>query len=146
MQTSTDTIASWEERPNLADALFQQDVIATEVGLQESPEWRACIDALLRTWTEASQGLQSDVVFPSRSAIQSALTWIAFLRMRFPFAPPTCIVPEPDGGLIVERRVTRPDGREYVWELTFYNDGPAEATTYVDGRVIELGQIPRQPE
>lgn len=143
MATLNDNIASWEEECLLPETQFQsQDTIATEAQLKESPEWERCVDALLGIWSDPSP---LDAPQPNRSAIEAAIEWVAFLRKRFPSAPPTCIIPEPDGGIIVERRVDLDNGHECVCELTFYNDGRAERTDYHDGRVLQLAAIPWQP-
>lgn len=140
MPTLTDHIASWEEECLLPDTQFVgQDKIATEAQPLESPEWEICLDALLQIWSDSSPIGDPK---PSRSAIAAAIAWVAFLRKRFPSAPPTCIVPEPDGGIIVERRATLPNGHECMCELTFYNDESAERTDYVDGRVVQMSSIP----
>lgn len=148
MPTLTDNIASWEEEYLLPEAQFQgQDSIATESRQQESAEWEVCVDALLnalcRSWSDSSP---VDAPQPNRTAIGAAIAWLAYLRRRFPTAPPTCIVPVPDGGVIVERREKLANGHECVCELTFYNDGHAERTDYYDGRVLQMLPITHQPD
>lgn len=143
MRTLSDNIASWEAEYFRPEFTFvEQDAIATESQQEERPEWELCIDALLQTWSALAS---LDVPQPSRSAIEAAIAWVAFLRKRFPSEPPTCIIPEPDGGIIVERRVRLANGRECVCELTFYNNGLAERTDYYDGRIVRMGLIPWQP-
>jgi len=143
MPMLTDNIASWEEECLLPEAqFFGQDAIATESQQKESPKWEVCVDALLRIWADSSS---LDAPQPNRPAIEAAIAWVAFLKKRFPNDPPTCIIPEPDGGVIVERRVKLANGHECVCELTFYNDERAERTDYYDGRVLEMASIPRQP-
>lgn len=142
MPTLTENIASWEESFLLPDVQFvSHDTISTESQQRVSPEWEACTDALLRIWEDTSL---LDSPPPNRSAIAAAIAWVAFLKRRFPSAPPTCIVPEPEGGIIVERRSTTPNGQEYLCELTFYNDERSERTDYVDGRVVQIASIPRR--
>jgi hypothetical protein len=141
MNAKTSNIASWEaEHLRSYFSFHGQNSIATEGQSQESPEWAACMDALLKIWTDAA-GIPEPR--PNRSAIEAAMEWIAYLREHFPSAPPTCIVPEPDGGVIIERRETWPS--DCVCELTFYNNGSAERTDYVQGRVVFLGAIPQHP-
>jgi hypothetical protein len=143
MSTLTDSITSWgEDRLRSEDPFLGQDIIATEAQQRESPEWEVCIDALLRIWSDSSS---LDEPQPNRSAIEAAISWTAFLRKRFPSDPPTCIIPEPDGGVIIERRVRMASGHEWLCELTFYNDERAERTDYYDGRVVQVAAIPRQP-
>lgn len=139
----TEHITSWEEECLLPETPYSsQDSIATESQQKESPEWEACVDALLRIWSDSSA---LDEPRPSWSTLEAAIAWIAFLKKRFPDAPPTCIVPEPDGGVIVERRMRLENGHECVCELTFYNDGRVERTDYYDGRILQMTPIPRQP-
>lgn len=143
MPTLPENIASWEDVCLLSEAQFLgQDSIATEVQQKESPEWKDCVDALLRIWSDSSS---LDAPKPNRSAIEAAIAWVAFLKKRYPSVPPSCIIPEPDGGIVVEWRVKSADGHESLWELTFYNDERAERTDYYDGRVMQMTAIPRQP-
>jgi hypothetical protein len=143
MSKLIESIAGWRNADgDVGRGLLPQDGIATETGVRESPEWARCIDELLRIRSDTS--MLGDTA-PSQVAIDAGLVWIAELRGRFPMEPPTCIIAEPGGGLIIDRRVVLPDGRESICELTFYNDGRAELTSYVAGRVEALFEIPRNP-
>lgn len=143
MPTLIDNIASWNESYRFSESPFlRQDGIATETQQDVSPEWGDCIDALLGIWSNPSS---IDTTQPNRSTIEAAFAWLAFLRKQFPSAPPTCIIPEPAGGLIIERRVNVANGHEFLCELTFYNDERAERTDYFDGRIVHMGPIPRNP-
>lgn len=144
MTILTENIASWDEDCLFPDVQFaRQDNIATESQQQESLAWEVCVDALLKIWTDSSSLGDPK---PNRSAIEAAIAWVAFLRKRFPSAPPTCITPEPNGGIIVERREVWPNGQVWLSELTFYNDGNAERTDYVDGRVMQMSMLPLRPQ
>lgn len=145
MMALIDHIASCAEDLRASDPPFMdQDSIATESQQAESPAWAECIDALLKVFSECSAPDSGDPR-PNHIATRAALAWIAYLRNQFPQEPPTYIVPEPDGGLIVERRVTLPTGEDLLCELTFYNDGRAERTDYVNGRIREMNPIPQLP-
>jgi len=52
---------------------------------------------------------------------------------------------EPAGGVIVERRVLS-GGRQFLSELTFYNDGSAERTDYCNGKIWQMTPIPQKPD
>jgi hypothetical protein len=141
--TLDDNIASWNESHRFTEPPFlSQDGIATETQPDVSPEWGNCIDALLGI---VSDPTSIDTPRPNRSTIEAAFAWLAFLKKQFPSAPPTCIIPEPAGGLIIERRVNLANGHEVLCELTFYNDERAERTDYYDGRIIQIGPLPRNP-
>ena len=143
MPAIIDNIASWEEECLLPEAhLAGQDSIATESQQKESPVWEICIDALLKIWEDSSAICDPQ---PNRQAIEAATRWVDVLRRRFPGAPPTCIIPEPEGGIIVERRQRLPNGQEVLCELTFYNDARAERTDYLDGHVLHMSSIPWRP-
>lgn len=147
MMTLTENIASWEEDSLASESKFAgQDSIATEAQQKESPAWEECIDPLLKIWTDPSQLGEGFDSLPKRCAIEAALSWLAVLRNRFPGDPPTCITPEPDGGIIVERRVQLADGHDCLCELTFYNNGEAERTDYFDGRILRMTSIPARPQ
>lgn len=144
MLIENENIASWEGECLLPPIeLGEPSGIATESQPVENPAWERCIDALLDVWSHPDRGIDP---VPSRSAIEAAIAWLVFLRKRFPSVPPTRITPEPGGGIIVERRQTYADGRDAACELTFYNDGRAERTDYVNGRVRYMGSIPASPE
>jgi hypothetical protein len=137
MTILTENIASnWESANNDSQVQFaQQDGIATESRQEEHPAWEESIDALLKIWEDASSLREACDEAPAQNAIEAAIRWIAWLRKRFPNDPPTCIVPEPGGGIIVERRTKSAGGHDFILELTFYNNGEAELTEFIDGRV-----------
>lgn len=144
MPTSTESIAGWWSRfDDFPGQYLSQAGIATEIAPRESPEWDNCIDQLLRIRTDASALGDTP---PNSQAIDAGLRWIAYLRKQCPTDPPTYIIAEPGGGLIIDRRVVLPDGQESICELTFYNDGRAEFTAYLNGRVESLTDIPLNPE
>lgn len=89
-------------------------------------EWEKCLDAL--------RGMAD---LQHRPSITAALLWLGSQRQQFPDDPPTCIIAEPDGGIIVERRVTT-TWHEHVYEMTFYDDGSREQTEYCDGRIVKM--------
>jgi len=145
MTTLIDHIASWDEARRLPEIPFvSSDGIATESQPEEDPAWEACIDALLELWDDPSR-LANNGEPPNRRAIEAAIAWIAFLRGRFPAAPPTCIAPEPGGGIILERRVRSASGHDWLCELTLSNDGTAERTDYLDGRILQMNMLPGHP-
>ena len=147
MLALTDNIASWDEDYLPSEQQFAgQDGIATEAQQPVSPAWQECIDALLKTWTEASSHDDGCDPRPNRVAIKAAIAWVIFLRKHYPNFPPTCITREPDGGLIVERRSQSPNGDDRLCELTFYNDGRAEETDFFNGRVLQMNSIPQGPQ
>lgn len=144
MRTVTDNIASWEEACLSQEQQFTgQGSIATESELPESPAWKVCIDALLQLLMQSPT--QGHDPLPTGDVIKAALSWLAFLKTRFPADPPTCIIREPSGGLIVERRVQLPNGNDCLCELTFYNDGNAERTDYFNGKIRQMVSIPPRP-
>src|SRR5690606_37367977 len=105
----------------------------------ESAEWPKCVDslsAMLSSQTEADE----DAAAPDRDAIVTAMRYLQALRRQYPNAPPTLIVPEPAGGIIVERRITSAEGDDVIVELTFYNDSTIESTVYRNGKVISMEQ------
>lgn len=145
MPTLTDNIVTWEDDRNAFEPSFGQDAIATETHQDESPVWSQCIDALLKVWPGPSSLGNCVEKLPNRTAIENAITWIVFLKRLFPNYPPTCITPDPDGGIIVERRSQLPGGQEALCELTFLNDDTAERTDYLNGRVRQMTAIPPRP-
>ena len=120
------------------------DSIATEEQQSEIPAWEECINALLKSYAKALALDDACDPHPNRTAIGAAIAWIAFLRKESPKSPPTYITQEPDGGIIVERRFQSSSGNDCLWQLTFYNDGRAERTDYVNGRIRQMISRPHR--
>lgn len=109
----------------------------------ENPVWAACIRSLeLAKATSASVPHSADA--PSLWVFITALTWLAAIRDIRPNDPPTSVVREPTGGLIVEWRASDANGDELIEELTFYNDGTIEVTLYRNCKVVEMQTIDRR--
>lgn len=115
-----------------------RESIATENAEQEHPEWNNCIDSLLKIWPYQAE---STDLSPDRTAVEAAIRCLAYWRKRIPSLPPTLIVPEPDGGVIVEWRTTTAAGESRIYEFTFYNDGTSEFTEYRNGRIEQMFPI-----
>jgi hypothetical protein len=144
MATLTENFSSWEDDGHSSAQLFmRQNGIATEAHAVENSGWEESINALLDLKAQGQPGFEENAAGPNDQAIETALCWLIFLRKRFPSAPPTCVIPEPAGGIIVERRASLPGGQDQLCELTFYNDGNAEQTDYLDGRIVRMVPIPR---
>lgn len=140
MKTFPESIAStWGEVDNMSPwLLFERDSIATESHQEEFPAWQKSIDALLELWKEPSIAAEGGDEPPSRLAIEATISWLIVLRTRFPIDPPTYVVAEPGGGIIVERRTISEGGYSRISELTFYNNGEVEFTVYLDGRITTV--------
>jgi len=115
-----------------------QDAIATEVQQQEHPDWQKCVDGLLAGWSRASDTSDDDCPRASRSAIESALQCILLIKKTLPHSPPTYVAPDPNGGVIVERRTKDSRGNEHIWEVLFSDDDTIELTVYLNGKVTEM--------
>ena len=146
MPATTEGIATWEEDIRLSGNRFLENGgITTEAEPGENPIWGKIDNALLDMGVNAQTDASQDDDRPNRLAISAALNWISFLRKQFPLAPPTCVIAEPSGGIIIERRERSRDGHDSLYELTFYNNGSAESTVYVDGRIVCMNPIPANP-
>jgi len=146
--TTLDThrIASWPESGPLAtDRSESAQSIATESVIGPNPEWDSCINALLDLWRSPEAHADGVAAPPSRNAIDAAIQWIRGLRESFPTAPPTLITCEPAGGIIMERRTRTREGDELIVEFTFYNNGTAESTSFQNGRVVLMQDLPFRP-
>jgi len=117
--------------------------IATVTVPQVHPAWDECFNGLLDELTVASAG-NRDPLEPSCDAICSALSWLNFLRREQPQAAPTFIAPDPDGGILIERRVLAGQNT-YIWELVLSNDGRATMTLFLNGEVIDSQETARKP-
>ena len=143
MQLAANSCEGW------GDGLFSdgydfqdQDSIATESHPTENPAWKTCIDCLLEAFLRSATVEADDDCSPSRIAVESALSFVARLKDQAPDLPPTCIIPDPNGGLIVERRTKRANGDDFICELAFSNDGTCEATSFLNGKVVQMVEFP----
>ena len=115
------------------------DAIATSSRADHAAVWDQCIDALLGIWN--TSGLIPEPA-PSTATIDAAITILREMRRIDPTNTPICIVPAPDGGIIVEWRNDL-NGTESIQTVSFLNDGTIELVTYRDGfaesRTLEEG-------
>lgn len=145
---SSHGIASWStdpEAPNVASHAEAASTIATTTAHPPAPQWEHCLDAMIDEHRRAARMTSRDEDAPSLEAIDAAMQWLVWLKQDFPHAPPTSVTPEPGGGLIIERRARQSDGHEVISELTLYNDGRAEMTYFVNGKVLEIIDVPFAP-
>ena len=145
MLTHAGTIASWEEDRLFSEPQFSdQGSIATELHPQANSAWDDCVDALLKLLSVGPWHLEEQFgEAPSRAAIKKSLSWLSRLKGQSPLAPPTCIVVDPEGGIIVERRDRDAAGRDRLRSITFKNDDSIEVVLFLDGRVAEIMTIPK---
>jgi|GEM_PF-648582 len=143
MITSPSKSSTWDETCRFEDDFSSQNGIATESQTFENPEWGKCIDALLKAWNEPC-GLGETP--PNKKAIRLAMEWAAELKKQFPAFPPTCIIPEPNGGIIMERQIRLKNGDKRLYELTFYNNDKAEWTSYLNGKVLKIVPVSKYPQ
>ncbi len=143
----TNSIATWNEANYDDSWSYDNHGIATETQPPEDPLWQQCLDAMLRLWESHHHGVgeSRDDARPNRSVIESALKWLVVWKRDLPDQPPTLIIREPGGGLIIERRELAGTDNEFVFELTLYNTHEAEITYYSRGRVVDMHDIPFFP-
>ena len=83
--------------------------------------------------------------YPDKETVRMAVDWLQFLRKYFP--PPVLIIPETEdsNGLLIEWEIDTHDMNETkpsTIELIFNKDKPIELTQFIDGKVVNLLQIP----
>jgi hypothetical protein len=115
------------------------DAIATSSRADHAAVWDQCIDALLGIWNTSGSIPEPA---PSNATIDAAIRILREMRRIDPTNTPICIVPAPDGGIIVEWRNDL-NGTESIQTVSFLNDGTIELVTYRDGfaesRTLEEG-------
>ena len=115
------------------------DAIATSSRADHAAAWDQCIDALLGIWNTSGSIPEPA---PSNATIDAAIRILREMRRIDPTNTPICIVPAPDGGIIVEWRNDL-NGTESIQTVSFLNDGTIEIVTYRDGfaesRTLEEG-------
>lgn len=134
---TTDTSIATIEPPRATGIEVAPDAIATSSRADHAEVWDACIDALLAIWN-GSGSLPEPV--PSNATIDAVIRVLKQMRRMDPTNTPISIVPDPDGGIIVEWRVNR-DGIESIMTVSFLNDGTVELTNYRDGIAIDVRKI-----
>ena len=142
MTAITQNIATWDQIYCSESQFEKQYSIATESMPAENPEWEKCTSSLEEIWRDPS--LLEDPR-PNLQTIQKVICWLYYLRKIFPYNPPSCIIPEPTGGIIVDFRTKPAGGKEIIYEFTFCNDRKPEYTEYLDGRIqmmSEMGEYP----
>lgn len=142
---STDQYGSFASVPESEFEPECTESISTEDKVEEHPEWKKCIDAMLAKLSIVNCNLNSSDDGPNTLSITNALKWLQVLRSKYPQIPPTCIVPEPGGGIIIQR-ISVTFRREWIAEFTLYNNGTAEYCRYESGKVVELKDIPAVPK
>ena len=115
------------------------DAIATSSRADHAAVWDICMDALLGIWNTSGSIPEPA---PSNATIDAAIRILREMRRLDPTNTPICIVPAPDGGIIVEWRNDL-NGTESIQTVSFLNDGTIELVTYRDGvaesRTLEEG-------
>ena len=134
-----------QDEPEISDYEYDKLMIRLKEIEKEHPEWVKCIDAMLAKLSFVLRHFDSLDDSPNAVSITNALKWLQFLRVKFPYIPPTCIVPEPGGGIIIQRRAVT-FGRESIFEFTLYNNGTGEYCRYEEGKVVDLKDIPSIPD
>lgn len=122
-----------------ADLGGSVETIATEFETKPHPNWATCIDSLLDLWKGKTVLPEPK---PNLVAIESALSWMAFLKNECPQSPPTTMVAEPCGGIIFERETGQNSDCVLTREITCYNNGFCEFTIYENGRVVSIDRLP----
>ncbi|MCG3129547.1 MAG: hypothetical protein FLDDKLPJ_00280 [Phycisphaerae bacterium] len=133
MRDPSSTLIPYEdvnEEPNeTADALVSTE--ARQLS-RHREAWRQEIDRKLIEWgRDPSQFEDVDLIPPTQEAIRVA-SRIALQMMDCGAAPPTAVVPDGDGGIVIERRT--PTTVESI-EVT--REGAAEMVRLLDGRVAD---------
>ncbi len=134
--------SSWSATSLAGDFLARIETVSSAIPSSEnapalSPDWARCLDAV-KAMSSPSLRLEAP---PNSRSIQLAVDWLSQLRWIYPNSPPTLVIAEPAGGIIVEQRGRLSDGTDQVTELTFYNHGDVEVTVYRNGRIESMKTI-----
>ena len=128
---------------SLFDCKSLRDVVSTDVDL-ESPitgdptrddktreKWQRLIDQLLEWQSAPSQLDDEGVDPPSGETIRRAIVLLQALR-NGQEAVPDSVVPDPNGGIVVERREKDVSEVFYVWD-----NGTVEYCRFQEARLVE---------
>jgi len=135
--TNAQATISTIEADSVSKDEWNPDAIATSSRADHAAVWDACIEALRGIWN--GTGAVPDPA-PSTHAIDAAISFLREMRRHDPTNTPVCIVPSPEGGIIVEWRRER-QRRESIETVTFTNDGSIELVEYRDGVAVDVQTI-----
>lgn len=135
MTTDASTATIDARRPTGIEAA--PDAIATSFRADYAAVWDTCIDALLAIW---NGGGSIPEPAPSNETIDTVIRILKEMRRMDPTNTPLSIVPDPEGGIIVEWRTDR-HGSEWIQTVSFRNDGTIELVTYHDGVAIDARTV-----
>jgi hypothetical protein len=110
------------------------DAIATSSRADHAAVWDTCIDALLTIWN--GEGSIPEPA-PSNETINAVIRILKEMRRMDPADTPISIVPDPEGGIIVEWMMNQ-GGSRSVKTVSFLNDGTIEVATYRDGVAVDV--------
>jgi hypothetical protein len=94
-------------------------------------KWSQCLDTLLVALQQHDKSDES----PSKQALVCVIILMYILSVDYPTMLPDYIIPEPNGGVIVEWSVTQ-SGVQHIVELSICNVGLIEIVYYVDGKIV----------
>jgi hypothetical protein len=98
--------------------------------------WQDAIDYKLIEWGRDPCALVDEGIdAPTRVAISQAVQWACDMRDKG-CAPPTQVVPDPNGGIVFERRI----GDE-ANVIHFWSDGSIEFRRFQGSRLIERREV-----
>lgn len=115
-----------------------RDVVSTDVDLASSitgdrarEKWQLLIDQLLKWCYDPSQLDDEGVESPNRETIVTAIRLLLALK-NDKVTPPDSVVPDPNGGIVIERREMDVCEVFHVWD-----DGTLEYRRFQGARLIE---------
>lgn len=132
--TSAQATISTVEAEAISWADRNPDAIATSSRADHAAVWDACLDALRLIWNGTSVNPEPA---PSNDTIDAAIRFLLEMRRHDPTNTPLCIVPAPEGGIIVEWRRER-QGHQAIEAVTFANDGSIELVEFRDGVAVNV--------
>lgn len=106
---------------------------ASERGENPRQAWQRLIDATLMAWSRNPAQLEDDGIDPPKpELIKVAIDLAEKYRDEGSFPPPDTIVPDPNGGIVFERRESNVSEVLHVWE-----GGTVEYMLFEDARLVE---------
>lgn len=138
--TNSQATISTIEADSVSKDEWNPDAIATSSRADHAAVWDTCLDALRGIWN--GTGTIPEPV-PNNDTIDAAIRFLLEMRRHDPTNTPVCIIPAPEGGVIVEWRRER-QGHKSIETVTFGNDGSIELVEFRDGvafNVQTLGMI-----
>jgi hypothetical protein len=98
---------------------------------QQSDQWQDSLNSLIRFGLEGGRTDEDDLVWPTEEALVKAYAWLQTMRNHGSGSLPDSIVPDGEGGIVLER-----SAGQLTERLEIAADGATEYLVFRDCRLV----------